>query len=165
MGEHRSASEPHQLHTLSRSVAADDSSYHLPPLNKKIISEQDRPAVVVGLTPVCLCGLGACWGGARDALQGITDVDIVHPVPNQPDSVAFVYLKQDILPDIEVWRREFAKTANASYHLRGIEMTLSGVATKKSDGVSEKVTLAATGTRPEVTLAPFHQSSKLQYDM
>ena len=86
-------------------------------------------------------------------------------MPNQPDSVAFVYLKQDVLPDIEVWRQEFAKTANASYYLRGIEMTLFGVATKKSDGLSEQVTLAATDTRPELTLAPFHQSSKLQYDM
>jgi galactose oxidase len=153
------------FHTLRRSVATDDRSHDLPALNEEIINEQDRPAVVVGLTPVCPYGLGACWGGAYDALQQITDVDVVRPLPNQPDSVAFVYLKQDVLPDIDVWRKEFAKTANASYHMRGIEMTLSGAVTMKSGGATEQLTLAGTSTRPEVTLAPFHQSSKIQYDM
>ena len=58
------------LHTLRRSVAADDSSHHLPALNEKIISEQDRPAVVIGLTPVYPCGLGACCGGPVTLYRG-----------------------------------------------------------------------------------------------
>ena len=150
---------------LRRTEALNHKDHSLPELNEKILKEQDRPAVVVGLTPVCPYGLGACWGGALDALQRMTDIEIVRPVPNQKDSTAFVYLKQDILPDLDVWRSEFATTANASYHMRGIEMTLTGVVEKRTVATEERLVLVANATRPQVVLAPFQSASKIEYDM
>ena len=76
-----------------------------------------------------------------------------------------VYLQQDILPDIDVWRSEFEKIANGSYVMRGIEMTLSDMVTKKQLGADEQLTLAGTSTRPELVLAPFQATSKIEWDM
>jgi len=132
-----------------------------PELDEKIITEQARPAVAVGLTPLCYYGLGPCWGGAHEGLHRICDIEVVRPIPSQADSVAFVYLKQDILPDIDVWRSEFESTANGSYVMRGIEMTLSGLVTKKTLGAEEQLTLAGTTTRPELVLEPFRASSQI----
>ena len=133
--------------------------------NKRIIAEQARPPVVIGLTPVCPYGLGACWAGAHDALQQLSDVQIVRPVPDQNDALAFVYLQQDVLPDINQWRSEFEQFANKDYHVRGIEMTISSVVTKQQSGASEQLTLAGTSTRPQLTLAPFKETSQLKWDM
>lgn len=133
--------------------------------NERIITEQARPPVVVGLTPVCPYGLGGCWGGAHDALQRLGGIEVVRPVPDQADSVAFVYLQQDILPDVDVWRAEFEKATNKGYDMRGIEMTVSGVGTKKQSGANEQLTLAGTSTRPQLILAPFQATSQLKWDM
>jgi len=133
-------------------------------LNEKIIAEQGRPAVVVGLTPVCPYGLGPCWGGAFEALQQISDIGVVRPVPNQDDSVAYVYLRKDILPDIDLWRSEFEKIANGAYFMRGIEMTLSGVVTRKHLGTDEQLTLASTPIRPELILTSSQETSKIGWD-
>ena len=133
--------------------------------NERIITEQARPPVVVGLTPVCPYGLGGCWGGAHDALQRLGGIEVVRPVPDQADSVAFVYLQQDILPDVDVWRGEFEKATNKGYDMRGIEMTVSGVGTKKQSGANEQLTLAGTSTRPQLILAPFQATSQLKWDM
>ncbi|KAI9691258.1 MAG: hypothetical protein M1820_009816 [Bogoriella megaspora] len=150
--------------SAQRTLTEQHVGASLPVLNEKIITEKARPAVVIGLTPVCPYGLGPCWGGAHDALQRLSNIDVVRPVPDQANSVAFVYLKKDTLPDIDVWRKEFEKTANGSYVIRGIEMTLSGVVTKKHAGADEQLTLAGTPTRPEVALAPFQASSKIEWD-
>jgi len=48
-------------------------------------------------------GFGPCWAGAFEGLKRIKDIKVVRPVPDGEDSVAFVYLKEDILPDIDVW--------------------------------------------------------------
>ena len=156
------SSTPHISQRMTRLQHGDHS---FPQLNEKIIKEQNRPAVVVGLTPICPYGLGSCWGGAHDALQRMTDIDVVRPVPSQADSTAFVYLKQDILPDLDVWRSEFAETANGSYHMRGIEMTLSGFVEKKTVAAEERLVLAGNATRSQVVLAPFQSTSKIEYDM
>lgn len=132
--------------------------------NERIIAEQARPPVVIGLTPVCPYGLGGCWAGAHDALQKMSDIDVVRPVPDQNDAVAFVYLQQDILPDINNWRSEFEQYANKDYDVRGIEMTLSGEVTKQQSSSGEQLTLASTSTRPQVTLAPFTETSQLKWD-
>jgi galactose oxidase len=151
------------LHLQRRQAVLTHGDHHLPTLDSKIIAEQqnNRPAVVIGLTPVCPYGLGACWGGALDALQRMADIDIVRPVPNQHDSTAFVYLKQDILPDLDAWRSEFGKTANGSYRMRGIEMTLAGVVEKEG----ERLAIPGNQTRPRLRLAPFKSESKIEYDL
>jgi len=159
---------PTSAAVLARRTAVEQHvEINIPALNEKIISEQERqerPAVVVGLTPVCPYGLGPCWGGAFEALQHIRDVEVVRPMPNQVDSVAFVYLRQDILPDIDLWRSEFQKIASGAYDMRGIEMTLSGVVTKKQLDTGEQLTLASTSTRPELVLEPFQATSKIEWD-
>ena len=132
--------------------------------NERIIAEQARPPVVIGLTPVCPYGLGGCWAGAHDALQKMTDIDVVRPVPDKNDAVAFVYLQEDILPDIDNWRTEFEQHANKDYHVRGIEMTLSGEVTKQQLSSGEQLKLASTSTRPQVTLAQFKETSQLKWD-
>lgn len=130
-------------------------------LDQQIIREQARPAVTVGLTPLCYYGLGPCWSGAHDGLGRISDIAVVRPMPSQADSVAFVYLKEDVVPDIDVWMREFQATANGAYVMRGIDMTLSGVVTKRSD---QKLTLKGTNTRPDVLLEPFQASDQILWD-
>jgi galactose oxidase len=133
--------------------------------DQRIIAEQARPPVVVGLTPICPYGLGGCWAGAHEALQRLSDIDVVRPVPDQNDAVAFVYLQRDILPDIDVWRSEFERVSNKGYDMRGIEMTLSGVVTREQSGASEKLTLGITSTRPQLTLGPFQATSQLKWDI
>jgi galactose oxidase len=128
--------------------------------NEKAISEQNGPPVVVGLTPTCPYGLGPCWGGAFEALNNIKDIDVVLPRPNQAISAAFVYLHNDILPDINVWRTELREIDSGTYTLRGIEMTLTGVVTKSNGHLA----LAGTSTRSDVVLNQFQASSKLEWD-
>src|SRR5581483_10825843 len=104
--------------------AAAPVTVDLAALDKKIANDQGGPPVVVGVTPSCPYGIGACWGGAFDALQKLSGIDIVRPLPDTADSTAFVYLQRDTPPDLDAWREEFARIANGSYIMRGIEMTL-----------------------------------------
>ncbi|PQE20103.1 hypothetical protein CJF30_00001395 [Rutstroemia sp. NJR-2017a BBW] len=83
--------------------------------NQKDVSEQEGPPVLVGLTPACPYGLGACWGGAYEALNNIKDIKTVLPRPNAAISAAFVYLHDDILPDINVWRKELFEVDSGTY--------------------------------------------------
>ncbi|KAI9694904.1 MAG: hypothetical protein M1822_000520 [Bathelium mastoideum] len=133
--------------------------------DERIIAEQAQPHVVVGLTPICPYGLGPCWGGAYDGLQAVTDIDVVRPVPNHIDCLAFVYLHQDILPNIDRWRTEFAGVVNKGYIMRGIEMTICGTVTKEKSGADERLTLAGTSTRPSLLLTPFQATSQLKWDI
>jgi hypothetical protein len=79
---------------------------------------------------------------------------------NAYTSTATVFLKEDSLPDLDVWRQEFRRIANASYALRGIEMTLSG-AIDQTDGL---LRLVGNQTRPSVSLAPLEAASKVQWN-
>ena len=134
-------------------------------LDEKIISEQERPPVVVGLTASCPYGLGPCWGGAFEALKHISDIEVVRPLPNHHDSLAFVYTKQDILPDIDLWRSEFQKINASTHIMRGIEMTLLGAVSEKELGTGKQLTLVGTSTRPELVLEPFQATSKIEWDL
>jgi galactose oxidase len=130
-------------------------------VDQGIADNAGRPPVVVGVSPSCPYGIGACWGGAFDALQRLSGIDKVRPIPNGMDSTAFVYLKEDTLPDLDLWRHEFANVANGSYELRGIELTLAGTVTD-TNGL---LTLPGTAFRPEVVLAPLQASDKVQWDI
>lgn len=94
---------------------AAQSTGSLRELDRKVVAELERPAVKIGLTPVCPYGLGPCWGGAYEGLHQIQDIDVVRPLPDQANSVAFVHLKEDKLPDIDVWRKELAQTTGGTY--------------------------------------------------
>jgi hypothetical protein len=143
-----------------RKPAAAPITADLVELDMKIAKHQDRPPVVVGITPSCPYGIGACWAGAFSALQQLSDVEIVRPLPDTADSIAFVYLRQDTLPNLDAWRDQFASVANGSYVLRGIEMTLSGTVTEHL----ARLALGGTATRPELVLAPLQAADKVQWD-
>jgi galactose oxidase len=117
--------------------------------------------VVVGVTPTCPYGISACWAGAYDGLNQMSGVEKVWPRPDGKDSTAFVFLEDAILPDIDLWRAEFAAAANGSYVFRGIELTLDGTV-NESNGL---LTLAGNATRPQVVLAPLQGPDKVQWDI
>jgi galactose oxidase len=144
-----------------RTPAAVPVTVNLTALNRKITTDQGRPPIVVGVTPSCPYGIGACWGGAFDALQRLSNIGVVRPVPDNANSIAFVYLQRDILPDLDVWRDQFAKIVNGTYIMRGIEMTLSGLVTEQL----ARLTLTGTATRPGLVLAPLHAADKIQWDI
>ena len=129
-------------------------------MDKQIAQAQGKPPIVVGVSPSCPYGIGACWGGAFDALQKLNGVAEVRPLPDTADSTAFVYLKDDVLPNINAWRDQFADVANGSYVMRGIEMTLEGKVTAHFG----LLTLLGNDTRPDVVLAPLQGPDKVQWD-
>jgi galactose oxidase len=104
-------------------------------------------AVTVGIDGVCPYGIGACWGGASEALQAMSGVAGVDPVPDQRLSTATVRLVDHGLPALDVWSAEFHRLANGSYRLRGFEIELAGT-------LDAGPTLAADADRPAVELAP-----------
>jgi galactose oxidase len=119
-----------------------------------------KPPVTVGITPTCPYGLAGCWGGAKGALRRLTGIETVLEEANAYTSTAVVFLKDDRLPDIDTWRREFADIANASYSLRGIEMTLTG-RVEQSNG---RLVLAGNASRPSMLLGPLEASNKVQWN-
>jgi galactose oxidase len=119
-----------------------------------------RRPVEVGVTAACPYGISACWGGAYQALSGMEDVDVVRPIPNADDSTAYVYLKHDGLPPINRWPAQFARTANGTHLLRGVEVTLDGVARLQGSNL----TLTAGDTGRPLRLAPIQAENKIQWD-
>jgi galactose oxidase len=146
---------------LLKGDAAPGQVVDMVAIDRKMAAAAGKPPVVIGVTSTCPYGIAACWGGAFDALQHLRGIEKVRPLPDNTDSDAFVYLKEDTLPDLDVWREEFADVANGSYELRGIELTLDGRVTA-TNGL---LTLAGNTTRPEVVLAPLQAPDKVQWDI
>jgi hypothetical protein len=119
-----------------------------------------RAAVTVGITPICIYGLAGCWGGAKGALRRLTGVATVLEEADAFTSTASVFLADDRLPDLDLWRREFANLANASYTLRGVEVTLTGPA----EEIGGQLWLRGNADRPAVRLAPLDANNKVQWD-
>jgi galactose oxidase len=93
-------------------------------------------------------------------LRRLTGIETVLEEANAYTSTASVFLKDDALPDLDIWRREFAHIANASYTLRGIEITLSGTV-EHANGL---LRLVGNVNRPSVLLAPLAASNKVQWN-
>jgi hypothetical protein len=163
---------------IARIAAAPHAAVmaHIAPLHAEVFNEPrqgpvekdqatlaaaTRPAVTIGITPVCPYGLAGCWGGAKGALHRLTGVATVLEQADAQTSTATLFLVDDRLPDLDHWRREFARFANASYSLRGIEVTLTGAA-EQIDG---QIWLEATTDRPAVRLAPLDPGNKVQWDL
>jgi hypothetical protein len=111
-------------------------------------------AVTVGIDGVCPYGIGACWGGASEALHALRGVAAVDPVPDQAASTATVHLHGRGLPPLEVWPEQFHRIVNGSYRLRGFEVELAGVLGRGGGERGEAAVLAADADRPEVGLVP-----------
>jgi hypothetical protein len=118
------------------------------------------PLVTIGLTSTCPYGLGACWGGAYEALKKLEGVAAVQPIPNAEDSTADVYLGGPALPNIDLWPVQFAQTANGSYDFRGVEVTLAG-RVQEVDGVPRLVEATSGAV---LYLRPLVPGAKIQWD-
>jgi galactose oxidase len=148
----------------TRMIAAPPPPVTIQSLDTEMMENKNQPYVTVGLTTSCPYGLGPCWGGAREALLQLSNIEAVRPLPSQSNAVAYVYLKQDNIPDIDVWREEFANFVNGTYLMRGIEMTLSGVVTKKGSSGGEHLVLSGNTSRPDLPLAQLKAENKVQRD-
>jgi galactose oxidase len=113
------------------------------------------------LTSTCPYGLGACWGGAYEALTGLAGVAYVHKVPSAEHSTAQLLLRSKDLAEIERWPEQFAESANGSYAFRGVEATLLGTAVHSQDGIE-----MTTATDPPISvrIVPFEPNDKVQWD-
>ncbi|MDD7936945.1 DUF1929 domain-containing protein [Actinomycetospora lutea] len=123
---------PSVAHLLRVAVTAPPPAPAAPGVPAAPERTAGRPArpsgtvVTVGLTAQCPYGLGPCWGGAYSALQHLAGVAHVEPVPDHTDQTAQVVLAHRGLPDLAGWPDQLARWANASYVLRGVEVTLAG---------------------------------------
>jgi hypothetical protein len=129
-------------------------------LDAKIRSEAPGTQAAIGLTSRCPYGLGACWGGAYEALQKLDGVQAVRPIANAENSTADVYLHGDTLPNVDRWAEQIARVANGSYDFRGVEVSV------KATVVAQNGSLGLTGPSIDkpVVLAPLEQGEKIQFD-
>lgn len=118
------------------------------------------PAVVVGLTSTCPYGVGACWGGAHEALSRLDGVDWVNPIADAGDSTAEVFLSHRGLPPLSRWLEQFQAIVNGRYGWRGVEITLHGVVDEGGGSLS----LALTQQGTTIPLAPLTAAQKVQFD-
>ena len=159
-----SAAPPGEVSSASRrrqQMAAAAPAMDTEELDRLIVSRATGTRVVVGLTSKCPYGLGACWGGAYEALQKLSGVAAVRPIPNAEDSTAELYLRGDSLPNLDTWPEQISLTANGSYHFRGVEITVRGTLGQR-DGALQ---LSNPGFAQRVTLAPFEQQHKIQWNI
>ncbi|MEN4478742.1 galactose oxidase-like domain-containing protein [Mycolicibacterium cosmeticum] len=117
--------------------------------------------VVIGLTATCPYGLGACWGGAHEALGTLPGVDSVAPLANSDDSTAEMFLTDSGLPALDQWVEQFGQIVNGRYEWRGVEVTLSGGLQRRDNAVF----LTGDAARPPVRLAPLLAAEKVQWDV
>ncbi len=116
--------------------------------------------VTVGLTAKCPYGLGACWGGAYEALTKLEGVAAVRPIANAEHSTAEVYLHDQGLPALDSWPEQIARWANGSYDFRGVEVTVAGTVGEQ-DG---RLRLTGPSFDTPVSLMPLSEGMKLQWD-
>lgn len=115
---------------------------------------------VIGITGTCPYGIGACWGGAHEALLTLSGVEAVDPIPNAEESTATVFLSDHQLPDLDQWQQQFTKVVNGSYELRGVEVTLEGLVATQDAGL----VLKGDGVAQNVQLEPIAALDKVQWD-
>lgn len=128
-------------------------------------------AVTVGIDGVCPYGIGACWGGASEALHAMSGVASVDPVPDETVSTATVRLVDHRLPALDAWSAEFHRVANGSYVLRGFEIELTGTLDRGTpdrgtpDGGTPGTdrVLRAELDRPAIQLAPLGTKIQQRY--
>jgi galactose oxidase len=116
--------------------------------------------VVVGLRGTCPYGIGACWGGAEEALRGLDGVHLVDPIPDAGHSTATVFLEDDRLPALDRWEEQFPAVVDGSYVLRGVEVRLEG----RIEARASELFLTGEGRRPDVQLSSIVPADKVQWD-
>lgn len=127
---------------------------------RQVLSTATGIAVDVGITGTCPYGIGACWGGAYEALAQLEDVGVVAPIPDAANSTARVYLADGQLPPLARWREQFQTIVNGTYVLRGFEVRLRGVVERR-DG---QLYLKGSQHGPPVRLAPLEAHQRIQWN-
>jgi galactose oxidase len=121
------------------------------------VSAQVSKTVVVGVTPTCPYGLGACAAGAREGLKRLEGVRLVANAADTYNCTFEVRLESESLPDLDRWRHQFKEVVGEAFVFRGVEITVTGTVAEQ-DGV---VILDVKGLRPPIALAPLEH--KLQW--
>ncbi|KAE9965527.1 hypothetical protein BLS_007592 [Venturia inaequalis] len=109
--------------------------------------------IEIGITPTCPYGLGACWGGAYEALSHLPNVSSVDPHAHMSGSSASVFLEDGCkLPDLQRWDAQFEGFVGETYKIRGYEAVLTGAVAIRDgvlvllgEGVGDEVRLGVTG--------------------
>ena len=155
---------PGTVHPEVLRVSAPDPGRPAPQdafaLQASVLEAATGTRVVVGITGTCPYGIAACWGGANEALHHLDGVEFVDPIPDGEGSTATVFLADDGLPPLELWRQQFQQIVNDSYTLRGVEVTISG-RVETRDG---NLFLARDRARPSVVLVPLNPADKVQWN-
>jgi galactose oxidase len=149
-----------RMTTRSRAAVPTKPARTLEDLDRKVRETASGTQAAIGLTSKCPYGLGACWGGAYEALVKLNGVSVVRPIANAEDSTADVYLGRDLLPDVDRWANQIAEMANGSYDFRGVEVSVKASVQAQNGG------LGLTGPLIDrsVVLAPLEQVEKVQFD-
>jgi glycosidase len=129
-------------------------------LDRAITGRAIGTSAAIGLTSRCPYGLGACWGGAYEALQQLDGVAAVRPIANAADSMAEVFLHGDTLPDVNRWAQQIAQVANGSYDFRGVEVIVKA----NVNAQNGRFGLTGPSIDKQVLLAPLEQVEKVQFD-
>jgi hypothetical protein len=129
-------------------------------LRASVVEAARGTAVVVGITGTCPYGIGACWGGANEALRSLEGVQSVDPVPDVNNSTATVFLEDERLPALDRWDDQFRHMVNGTYELRGVEVSLNGTI-EAQDG---QLLLNRGYDRSPVQLAPLAATDKIQWN-
>jgi galactose oxidase len=114
--------------------------------------------VIVGITPSCPYGIGACWSGAYEALGTLGGIKSVSEAPDAYNCTARVYLKESALPEVSLWAEQFKSRVGRIYEFRGAEVTVLGTLETRGDGVLMRV----PGVAEPIPLEPLR--AKLQWN-
>jgi galactose oxidase len=114
--------------------------------------------MVIGVTPTCPYGLGACAVGAREGLLRLDGVQLVAKAPDTYNCTMSVRMKVAGLPDLQAWREQFKRTVGEAFVFRGVELTVAGKVVDH-EGV---LMLEAEGLKSPIKLAPL--TNKLQWN-
>ncbi|GHO97424.1 hypothetical protein KSF_074720 [Reticulibacter mediterranei] len=126
----------------------------------EVLKAAHGTSVVLGIRGTCPYGIGACWGGAHEALLTLEGVQDVDPIPDAEASTAKLFLEDIGLPALDRWQDQFHRIVNGSYIIRGVEVTLQGQL-EVHNGI---LFLAGPDSRPSVQLLPLVPSNKVQWD-
>jgi galactose oxidase len=114
--------------------------------------------IVVGITPTCPYGLGACAVGAREGLKRLESVRLVADTPDKYNCTFDVRLEVAELPDIERWKKQLKEVVGEAFVFRGIEVTIMGTVVDRSG----TLVLEAEEPKKPITFAPLE--NKLQWN-
>jgi hypothetical protein len=156
------AETPETASRLPGAESSEDRAAYVDNLSLQadVVNAARGTAVVIGITGSCPYGIGACWGGAYEALHHLDGVDLVSPVPNTADSTADVFLKDERLPALDQWAGQLRRMVGGTYELRGVEVTLEGPIQARNN----RLVMLGSGQRPPVELVPLTEADKIQWD-